>query len=481
MHGPRSIGLAAFVAATALSFTAAAHGAVPSTIPESTGAVRTLSPGNSVDAALDSAPAGQRIQLRAGTYSGNIESGRDGTASNPITLESAPGARATIKGSLKLNGASWIRVRNLKFDGAGTNGWGTSIWNSHHIEYSGLEISGYPGIAQGVLLRDRANDIWIFGNHIHDLGGAWPEHEHAVYLQDGARAYVYNNLIRNMRAGYGIHFWGNYDDAQVLNNTIVNSQVDGVTFGGNSERGYPDRAVVANNVIVDNDRFGVASYQANGAGEIARNNVLWNNRASFGGTGGWANQANVTANPMLDSGWRPMAGSPVVDKATSEGLTRDYDGNTRPAGAAPDIGAFERGAATPTPTPTPDPEPTPTPTPTPDPGPVGDAATLRVINTSTGATVRALRDGDTVALSDLPTGYDVHADPLDVTASSVEFCLDGTCRTENAAAWTLDDVAVPPPLTFSEGAHELIVRAYTEDNRAGTRLGENTVRFTVTP
>jgi hypothetical protein len=70
---------------------------------------------------------------------------------------------------------------------------------------------------------------------------------------------------------------------------------------------------------------------------------------------------------------------------------------------------------------------------------------------------------------------------LDARASSVEFCLDGVCRTENTAAWTLDDVADATPLAFSEGPHTLVVRTTTEDNRAGTRLGESTVRFTVTP
>ncbi|MBI4516390.1 MAG: right-handed parallel beta-helix repeat-containing protein [Deltaproteobacteria bacterium] len=65
-------------------------------------------------------------------------------------------------------------------------------------------------------------------------------------------------------------------------------------------------------------------------------------RASGQGAG------SVARDPGLDSRtYVPKSGSPAIDKAGVNGaVTRDHDGNPRPAGAAPDCGAFERQTAT---------------------------------------------------------------------------------------------------------------------------------------
>jgi hypothetical protein len=163
---------------------ATARAAIPGPLPESTGQVRVLSPGASVASALNAATPGQRIQLRAGTYTGNVEARPRGTSTAPVTLESYPGEVAHIRGGFKLNGAAWTRVRNLRLGGTASsplNSWGTSIWSGTNVAYENLDIGYYRGgySNQGILLKTGNTGIQLRGNRIHHLG-TWTDHDHGV-------------------------------------------------------------------------------------------------------------------------------------------------------------------------------------------------------------------------------------------------------------------------------------------------------------
>ena len=134
------------------------------------------------------------------------------------------------------------------------------MWNSDNVEISYNEITGYPGIAQGILLKEGSDDVHMLGNRIHDVGGEWPEHEHAIYCDSANRPIMANNLIYSSRAGYGIHLFGNCDNALVTNNTVTTSQTSGITIGGNSDRGTTDNALIQNNIVADNANGGNGSY-----------------------------------------------------------------------------------------------------------------------------------------------------------------------------------------------------------------------------
>lgn len=89
--------------------------------------------------------------------------------------------------------------------------------------------------------------------------------------------------------------------------------------------------------------------------------------------------------------------SPAIDLATLNLWPVDFDGNTRPAGARGDAGAYEAGASTePTPTATPTPSPTPTPTPTPTATPTSSVV-VEAETMTRGNTGRAAVRSDTSA------------------------------------------------------------------------------------
>ena len=370
---------AAACLAPAATAEAAAPTKVPAAMPQSKGTVKYLSPGDSVQSALNNASAGDRLLLRPGTYSGNVETNAKGSSSNPITITSASGGTAVIKGGFKVNGGGYLRVTGLKFDGKGTNGWGTSVWNSDHVEISYNEITGYPGIAQGILLKEGSDDVQMLGNRIHDVGGEWPEHEHAIYCDSANRPIMANNLIYSSRAGYGIHLFGNCDNALVTNNTVTTSQTSGITIGGNSDRGTTDNALIQNNIVADNANggngsygWGVTSYQE-GSGNVIRNNLFHNNSKGSVNCGKCSVSGNKVADPMfVNAGardYRVKSGSPALSAASDVGLTVDFVKARRPQGSGPEMGAYESGSSAPAPAPAPAPEPEPQPAPQPQPEP----------------------------------------------------------------------------------------------------------------
>src|ERR1700730_9120084 len=79
---------------------------------------RTLAAGADVQTALNHARAGQTICLSTGVYRGDVEIQVGGSRRPPLTLTSAPGARATIAGIVWI-AANDVTVSDLHIDGHG--------------------------------------------------------------------------------------------------------------------------------------------------------------------------------------------------------------------------------------------------------------------------------------------------------------------------------------------------------------------------
>jgi hypothetical protein len=107
------------------------------------------------------------------------------------------------------------------------------------------------------------------------------------------------------------------------------------------------------------------------------------------------------------------------------------------------------------------------------------APSLKLVNQKTGAALGALVTGQTIDLAKVGTTLDVIADPADAATTSVKLCLDGACRVEGSAPFTLDDASDATAWTPKLGTHTLTVTGYTAAGATGTKRGETTIGFTV--
>jgi len=136
--------------------------------------------------------------------------------------------------------------------------------------------------------------------------------------------------------------------------------------------------VTLTNTLIVSATNAFAASQWAGEVSIHHTNTLTHNVATLhyteGGTPTFQAINPLTGDPKLDATYHLQAGSAAIDAGVDAGVTTDIDGDVRPQGMAPDVGADEYpsgvpATATPTSTPTPTLTPTPTSTPTPTPTP----------------------------------------------------------------------------------------------------------------
>jgi len=152
---------------------------------------------------------------------------------------------------------------------------------------------------------------------------------------------MHNNLVlNNTKAGIMLH---GFCSGNILHNTIV-----GNGFGSPYDQGGAGLAIgpfnnekAQNNIVVSN-KGGMNSLQDSNSKN--NHNLVWGNVDNYVGDA-QTGAGDLSVDPMfVDPGnkdYRLQAGSPAIDTGAAWGLTTDFDGNERPAGAAPDLGAFE--------------------------------------------------------------------------------------------------------------------------------------------
>jgi len=367
-----------------------------------------------ISAGLACLSAGDTLYIHAGNYTGtaNIIDSETWSGTFPsgtnfdsgaITIAAFPGETVVIQPP---NGRQAIRLttgaphylifKDLVLDGINQtvlpqNGGPDLVYLSgaHHNRFLRLEAkrnvaSGY-GLSPGAGPADYNE---IIGGSIHDNGRlAYGNTGYGVYIKTS------NNLISGVdiygNNGYGIHMnttVGNGNNNQFVGNRIHGNLVHGdPTAGGSTSYGIViiggSGNLIANNLIYGN-QGGILVYnsasntdiynntiaanaghggggeggidlQYQGAGNVIRNNILYQNVSAItdygdisGRKGNYTADHNLTNNPNFVDPWssdfRLLPGSPATDAGVSTGLvTTDYAGVQRPQAGAYDIGAYE--------------------------------------------------------------------------------------------------------------------------------------------
>jgi hypothetical protein len=339
---------------------------LPARLPQSTGAIfhvatngndsgpgTEAAPWRTVQKALNTLGAGQTAYIHGGTYAQSLRLSRGGTASDPVTIRSAPGEIAILQPSggsgvpLQLaGGAAYARFYGLVFEGAQGSST-TNIYalgNAHDIEISACEVRGSQ--RQGFFSENSVSRIHIIGCYFHDNGGSGPtQQDHNIYIQGSYNA-VLGNVLNGARNGNGIQVYPQSDHIVVAGNTIVGSFREGVVLGSDGGTTSTD-AVIVNNIVTSN-RGGITTYWggSTGSGNIVRNNLVWGNLSNALSGAGVTWQGNLSGDPMFvnpgGGDFHLRAGSPALGTADPAFvLPADIDGDVRPLGSGPDLGAYE--------------------------------------------------------------------------------------------------------------------------------------------
>jgi hypothetical protein len=345
-----------------------------------------------LDHAYHAAAPGQVVEIAGGTYPAQTLTAdtAKAAAAAPVVLTAAPGVRAVVDGELRLAGASHLTVRGLSVRGLSIeypsddvtveqiddNGH-LGIWGASNVTLRGGQVYetspsgndpviGADGFGQGthvprnVLIDSVSFHDWQLlraGDHIECI---------QIWLADGL-------TIRNSRFRHCAHhalFINEYAPnvgaaAAMRNVTIENNFFDNPNIGFYAIQIRPSNTlgVACDNFLLRNNTFLQGTYiDCEGTGNRVMDNILPS--VGFGNCGvpGWSyahnlvgdasasacGATNVAASPLfVDAASFDLhlaPGSPGIDAGSPSGYApTDIDGQTRPIGAAADIGADERG------------------------------------------------------------------------------------------------------------------------------------------
>jgi hypothetical protein len=348
---------------------------------------------------------GQTGCLLQGTYSTEssghyvLNLKNSGAPGAPITVRSAPGQRAQLRGLVQVPaGYHHIVVSNLDIDArrippdeaTGMSIHGQDLtFEDNTITNAGQAIC----MVLGSSTWGRAVRTVIQRNTFHDCGAPGNKLEHSVYVADADGTLITDNLFLRS-GGYGVHLYPDAQNTTVTHNVMVGGG-GGVIFAGEGDAAS-SHSVVAHNVITDSATYsGVRSFwggTAVGTDNLARENCLIRNKRvqiDLAG-GGFSAVDNLIADPGFRDpaagDYRLAAGSPCLDlvgydtaaKLRGETVTApEPDPRPTPTPSpTPAPTAAPTSTPAPTPTPTPTAARTPAPTATPTPAPPAPAPTV---------------------------------------------------------------------------------------------------------
>lgn len=320
-----------------------------------------------ISKAVSMVAAGGTVHVAAGTYSENITTNANGTASARIRYVSDTHWGAHIIGSgtefAWSNNGNYIDIVGFDITGSGRGGivnmGSYTLISGNHVH--NLAVSGGCTGSGGAGIVDAdysASDCDIIGNVVHDIGVPGSCNGVQGIYHSNLRGHILNNIVYRASA-FGIHLWHAATDVIIANNTVFANGTSGMCGGivignGDSPGGTVlSNTKVTNNIVYNNPGVSISEYcysgqNCIGSGNVISNNLVYGNGSSISLKVGSAT-ATVTVDPQFvnykadgTGDYHLKSTSPAIDKGTATNApSTDLDGKARPQGAGYDIGAYE--------------------------------------------------------------------------------------------------------------------------------------------
>jgi hypothetical protein len=236
---------------------------------------------------LTTLPAGSRVVIHAGTYS--VDSffviTAQGTASQPVVIEGAPGQKVSItrkdalQNAINVDNSQYLLMRNLDVSGGGTGlklqtvsnfmlydskihhvtgvGVAANSQNTSQLYFVDNEISYTGGHGEGFYLGSndgvfKTNNSYVVGNYLHHLASDTYAQGDGIEIKDGS----YANVVKY--------------------NFIEGTKYPGITVY-RTGRGVADRNIIEENVVINSIDAGIQVT----ADAVVRNNLVIGKSTAF--------------------------------------------------------------------------------------------------------------------------------------------------------------------------------------------------------
>ena len=291
-----------------------------------TGSLGTITPGWSIQAAINAAVPGETVFVGPGTYHENLYL-RSG-----INVVGSGFSSTSLQGTGDVRVVNSIGVTNSRFAGFQISGCGTLIVSA------GVFIFGGNLLLDNNRIVSNTNGVWIgpgsspiIRNNLIEKNGNSPLNgDSAEVVCQNSTPLITGNLIAN-GPNEGIRcetYSGALTGAQIINNTIVGPPNYGIAcwFGA--------MPTIKNNIIATN---GTGIFGSAPAGPLSSFNDLWANRLQNYGSPAVPGPGDLALDPLFDatspSRFALAPGSPCIHSGDPSPIYNNPDGSRNTMGA----------------------------------------------------------------------------------------------------------------------------------------------------
>jgi parallel beta-helix repeat protein len=296
----------------------------------------TLSaPFQTLQHAVNTVKPGDTILVETGVYAG-CRIGTSGTATAPLTLEAAPGARVLIN----VPGASNIHQSDIEVESFShqVNYWTIAGLEVENAARSGIDVRETSNVTiRNCIAHNNAKQgiFFAFSNYpLVQNNLTYSNGQHGIYDSNSGDYPTITGNTSHDNAGCGIQLNGDVTqggDGIISYGLIANNVLYNNGAGGGSAINCDgvQNSVIENNLLYNNHGSGISLFQYNGGGP-STNNLVVANTIDMASNGRWALniQNGATGNTAYDNilyDNNPLKGSIYITPECLVGFTSDYN------------------------------------------------------------------------------------------------------------------------------------------------------------